>query len=175
MTAGTRPLFHWNYQPSSNVNYFQSQNWILPTTKMRQGDLSEFAHFQRTTQGNPDFNIMDPFTGQPFPNDMIPRERWSPVAVNLLDPGRGIRPWPIGIDSTTNFDFIDYNANERDTTHMRFDHQITENNRVTATIWWERWVFDEGGGSPFLNGKGLFGDDNRRLSPCRMPTPSIRR
>lgn len=39
--------------------------------------------------------------------------------------------------------------NERDTTHMRFDHQITQNNRVTATIWWERWVFDQGGGSPY--------------------------
>ena len=157
-----KTFFHWNYQPSSNVNYFLSQNWILPTTKMRQGDLSEFAHFQRTTQGNPDFNIIDPFTGQPFPNDIIPRERWSPVAVNLLDTSRGILPLAHRDRLYDNFDFIDSNANERDTTHMRFDHQITQNNRVTATIWWERWVFDEGGGSPFINGKGLFGDDNRR-------------
>lgn len=104
-----KTFFHWNNQPSSNVNYFLSQNWILPTTKMRQGDLSEFAHFQRTAQGNPDFNIMDPFTGQPFPNDIIPRDRWSPVAVNLLDTSRGILPLAPRDRLYDNFDFIDYN------------------------------------------------------------------
>src|SRR6266571_4242863 len=45
----------------------------VPTTLMRQGNFSEISTA-----------IRNPFTGQPFPGNIIPRSQLSPVALNLL-------------------------------------------------------------------------------------------
>jgi hypothetical protein len=50
---------------------------IVPTAAMRQGDFSEFA-------GR--INLVDPLNGgQPFPNNRIPQNRLSPVALKLQE------------------------------------------------------------------------------------------
>ena len=53
------------------------------TTLERQGNYSELAALV-DSHGNPLFHIVDPLTGQPFPNDTIPANRLSPAALAIL-------------------------------------------------------------------------------------------
>lgn len=59
-----------NYRRTDVSNSFRS----LPTTKMRSGDFSEILPRQ----------IYDPLTGQPFPGNIIPQNRFSAVTKNIL-------------------------------------------------------------------------------------------
>jgi hypothetical protein len=54
----------------------QGQTYLstVPSLKMRQGDFSEISRV-----------IYDPTTGQPFPNKVIPQNRWDPAARNILE------------------------------------------------------------------------------------------
>ncbi len=59
----------------------QAQNAIgtVPTQAMKGGDFSNFVD----SSGNL-IPIYDPQTGQPFPGNMIPQSRFSPLAVSLI-------------------------------------------------------------------------------------------
>jgi hypothetical protein len=62
----------------------QNRTAIVPTQAMRNGDFSELLN-----PANPFFNrvrtITDPRTGQPFPNNVIPRDRISPNGQALMN------------------------------------------------------------------------------------------
>jgi hypothetical protein len=45
----------------------------VPTVRMRNGDFGEITRV-----------IYDPLTRQPFPNNVIPRERWDPASANII-------------------------------------------------------------------------------------------
>ena len=53
----------------------QGQSYLstVPSAKMRQGDFSEINR-----------PIYDPLTGQPFPGNVIPQNRWDPAAGKVL-------------------------------------------------------------------------------------------
>jgi hypothetical protein len=53
----------------------QGQSYLstVPSAKMRQGDFSEINR-----------PIYDPLTGQPFPGNIIPQNRWDPAARKVL-------------------------------------------------------------------------------------------
>ena len=59
----------------------QAQNAIgtVPTPAMKSGDFSNFVD----SSGN-QIPIYDPQTGQPFPGNIIPQSRFSPLAVSIL-------------------------------------------------------------------------------------------
>jgi hypothetical protein len=59
----------------------QAQNTIgtVPTTAMKSGDFSNFVDSTGTV-----IPIYDPQTGQPFPGNIIPQSRFSPLAQSLL-------------------------------------------------------------------------------------------
>ena len=56
------------------INQGQSYLSTVPSAKMRQGDFSEINR-----------PIYDPLTGQPFPGNIIPQNRWDPAARNVLN------------------------------------------------------------------------------------------
>ncbi len=56
------------------INQGQSYLSTVPSAKMRQGDFSEINR-----------PIYDPLTGQPFPGNIIPANRWDPAARNVLN------------------------------------------------------------------------------------------
>jgi hypothetical protein len=62
----------------------EEQNGAVPSAAMRRGDFSELLN-----PSNPYFNrvrvIVDPRTGQPFPNNVIPADRISPNGQRLLN------------------------------------------------------------------------------------------
>jgi hypothetical protein len=81
--------------------------------------------------------IRDPLSGNPFPNNVIPRDRLNPVATTIL--GKYL-PAPNRLgpsDLSSNYSFIhpypyDYIL-RRDTT-QRIDHQLTNKNRIMGRM-----------------------------------------
>ncbi len=58
----------------------QGLNYTLPTALERAGDFSQSL----TKAGQPRV-IYDPLTHKPFPGNVIPRDRWDPVAVKVMN------------------------------------------------------------------------------------------
>jgi Carboxypeptidase regulatory-like domain/TonB dependent receptor len=92
------------------------QYGTVPTLAERQGDLSGL--------GTP---VIDPFSGQPFPNNVIPPSRISPFAGKVL----GLFPLPTSSGLSGNFfgQPVENDANTQFT--GRLDHQLTSRNQLT--------------------------------------------
>lgn len=60
-------------------NLAQNQYGTVPTVAMKNGDFSHFVNASGTL-----IPIYDPLTGQPFPGNIIPQSRFSPLAKSIL-------------------------------------------------------------------------------------------
>lgn len=94
----------------------------VPTLKMREGDLSQFAT-----------PVMDPLTGEPFPDNRIPVERMNPTSLKIQElfyplPNLG------GPDQLTNNHgyIFPYPGDNFRTFYplIRVDHELTERNSL---------------------------------------------
>jgi hypothetical protein len=109
------------------------QFWLrtVPTNLMRQGDFSQLL------TGSRPIVIRDPLSGNPFPNNAIPSNRFNSVAIKVL--GKYL-PAPNRLgpnDQLNKYSFIhpfpyDY-VLRRDTT-QRIDHHFTNNNRLVGRL-----------------------------------------
>jgi hypothetical protein len=95
----------------------------VPSLKIRQGDFSDAS-----------VKPIDPFTGQPFPNNIIPPNRINAVSRNLLnlwpEPNAGGNIWTAAPSG----------SNNRDQFVIRIDHRlIGDKNNLTG-----RYIFDKG-------------------------------
>src|SRR5690606_4856287 len=78
-----RTFFFGNYEGSRQKALGGGSQAIVPTPAMRNGDFSAAS-----------FVIVDPLTGEPFPGNVIPADRISPAARNIMstfypDPNQG--------------------------------------------------------------------------------------
>ena len=103
---------------------------------------ARFHNVATDLERNADFTMsrdqpIDPDTGDPFPNAMIPQDRWDPVAPNYLE---ALIPRSNLINTRgdgTVFGRIAFNSPDspdRDQHIGRLDHQITDNQRATFRI-----------------------------------------
>src|SRR4051794_31447979 len=67
-----KTFFFGDYQ-GLRINAGQTYLSTVPTLKMRNGDFSEISRV-----------IYDPATGQPFPGNIIPRDRFDPASANVF-------------------------------------------------------------------------------------------
>jgi hypothetical protein len=121
------------YVAWNQLNEPGEQFWLrdVPTAQMRQGDFSQLL-----ARSSP-IVVRDPLTGNPFPGNIIPANRFNSVANNILSK---YLPAPNRLgpnDLSNNYSFIhpfpyDY-VLRRDTT-QRLDHQITSKNRIMGRI-----------------------------------------
>ncbi len=87
------------------VRYQQptSVSMIVPSERMRNGDFSELL-----VSGNPFYRngiaIKDPFTGMPFPGNVIPQNRLSPNGLGLL------RAYPAVEDAQAGFNWTKFGS-----------------------------------------------------------------
>jgi len=86
---GTRSSFFLNYSGNYGGNLYDSYS-VVPTQAMRNGDFSAFSKI-----------VYDPLTGQPFPGNVIPSNRISPIATSLLQ----YYPLPNQDGTTQNYHF----------------------------------------------------------------------
>ena len=89
----------------------------VPTQAERRGDLSAIEK-----------PIVDPFTRQPFPGNVIPRERFSPTAEKILD----LFPLPNRSGSGANHVAQPVVRENLSQANVRVDHRFTETDQLMA-------------------------------------------
>ena len=116
-----RTFFFADYQ-GLRIDAGQTYLSTVPSMRMRNGDFGEINRV-----------IYDPLTRQPFPNNVIPRERWDPASANII---AMLYPEPntAGSVSTTGQPINNYLINptltrEDDQFDVKIDHVLTNANR----------------------------------------------
>jgi hypothetical protein len=156
------------YFANVEVNPFQVPQPVtmtVPTERMRNGDFSELLAL------GPQYQIYDPatirphptqagrFVRDPFPGNIIPQDRISPVARNIL----GYYPLPNqpgtadGANNYTNPTAVAFESYYTATT--RIDHNLSDRHRIYGRFSWDFWEeekdnrFDNVATGIFLNRK----------------------
>jgi outer membrane receptor protein involved in Fe transport len=93
----------------------------VPTDLMRRGNFSEISAA-----------IRDPFTGQPFPGNVIPESRLSPTARRLLD----FYPAPTRPGTASNFQGPSPDTENVDQALFRVDQNISDTVRLSVRYNW---------------------------------------
>lgn len=128
--------------------FFGAQEWVdffqrdtntvtVPTEAMRRGDFSELLNpnngFFAGTRV-----IIDPLTGQPFPNNVIPANRLSPNGIAFLNtyplPTPGFRQGTANLIQQS-----DNPRNQRKDT-LRLDYRVNDSHQVTYRGSWFNWT-----------------------------------
>jgi hypothetical protein len=116
-----KTFFFADYQ---GMRITQGQTYLstVPSELMRQGNFSEINR-----------PIYDPLTGQPFPGNIIPQDRWDPAAANIL---RELIPAPNTPGSRNSVGQIINNylinpplLRQDNQFDVKLDHALSSNNR----------------------------------------------
>lgn len=107
-------FFYANYE-GLQENQGLTQLGTVPTLAVRNGDLSSVG------------GASDPFTGQPFPNGVIPASRISPYAADVL----ALFPQPNLAGSSGNYLSNPIGANRQNEGTIRLDRRLSESSQLT--------------------------------------------
>jgi hypothetical protein len=130
-------LFFFGAQEWVNYLAVSSNNVTVPTAAMRNGDFSQLLgpnQFFSSVQ-----IVKDPQTGQPFPGNIIPRDRLSPNGVALLN----AFPLPTpGFNSGGSANAIVTSDNPQDQRkdNIRFDYRLNAHNNLAYRYGKYNWV-----------------------------------
>lgn len=128
--AGRSKLFFFASQEWTRWHRAETNTQTVPTEAMRRGDFSELLD-----PANPFFRraraIIDPQTGQPFPNNIIPRDRLSANGLALLN----MYPLPTPGFQLGTANLIQSAPNPQDSRKdtYRLDFMPTSGQRLTAS------------------------------------------
>ena len=78
-----RLFFFGGYQGTRNRSAVPASTSFVPNSAMLQGNFGTFESAGCQSSGKAR-TIIDPSTGQPFPNDLVPTSRFNPSALALL-------------------------------------------------------------------------------------------
>ena len=109
-------FFFLSYEGLRNVEG-QTQLGTVPTDAVRGGDLSSLG-----------VTVVNPFTGVPFSNNMIPKSMISPYAAQVL----ALFPEQNLPGSSGNYLGNPIGTNNQNEGTARIDHRISDNARITA-------------------------------------------
>lgn len=136
----------------------------LPDPRQLTGDFSNarLPDGRLVTIYDPATTVANPaggFTRTPFPGNIIPPERISPVAraVARLFPSPTNPGAPLGVNNYTR---TDGNRVNKDSYSLRFDHHFTERNRMFV-----RYSYDD---TPF-NRAPVYGREYQNIAPTAGP------
>jgi hypothetical protein len=119
-----RTFFFLSYQ-GLRLRTSSSENGIIvPTAAMRQGDFSALA---------PSKWPIDPRTGKAFANGMIPSSRLDPVATQILN-----KLVPLPNNAAGTYTDLESAPVNNDQGIARIDHQITNSNKISGTLFIDR-------------------------------------
>jgi hypothetical protein len=129
-------LFFFGAQEWVNFKQIQTATITVPSAAMRTGDFSELLN-----ANNGFFNgarvITDPLTGQPFPGNVIPSNRLSPVGRAMLN----AYPLPTaGLNGANNAVITSPNPQDQRKDNIRFDYRLNNSNQVTYRFSRYNWV-----------------------------------
>lgn len=131
-----RSFFFFNYEGIREVFGYRSANTV-PTPLERTGDFSQTraANGQQITIYNPFTTRFDPanpsrLIRDPFPNNIIPPELISPIALNVLK----YVPLPNVPGSVNNFIFTNAYSENSDSYQFRFDQHISVKDHLYSSF-----------------------------------------
>src|SRR4029450_9842013 len=109
-----KTFFYLNYEGSNDKAISGGGRANVPTAAMRDGDFSRA-----------NFIIRDPLTGQPFPGNVIPRNRIDPAARRITDfcyplPNQGTLSTGMGV-----FQEFVPGTRQRERADLRVDHELS--------------------------------------------------
>jgi hypothetical protein len=117
-----RTFFFADYQ-GLRLESGQTYLSTVPSLRMRNGDFGEINRV-----------IYDPLTGQPFPGNQVPRNRWDPASANVI---AQLYPEPntAGTIGSTGQPINNYLINpvltrEDNQGDIKVDHNLLDNNRM---------------------------------------------
>jgi Carboxypeptidase regulatory-like domain/TonB dependent receptor-like, beta-barrel len=142
-----KTFFYFTYSKDERPETSAAVLSTVPTVRMKQGDFGELPASQiiydpETTSGN---------TRQPFPNNVIPRSRFSRIATNLL----AAIPDPTRPSLTGNYDNLNLTVFDKYIWNLKLDHAFTPSNRIAFTVTKERELSDVLSAFPGPLGQGL--------------------
>ncbi|MBM3801333.1 MAG: hypothetical protein FJW26_03365 [Acidimicrobiia bacterium] len=119
-----RTFFNFLFQPYGTQSTIEPiVDLTYPTALMRRGDLSQLAAF------TPQKAIINPFTGQPFANNIIPESMWSAAGRRVLN----LIPVPQTDALVNNYRTQNINTTKEFWNHYKFDHQISKSNTLSVS------------------------------------------
>lgn len=158
-----KTFFFFSYQGTRIRQAPSRVEQQVPTNEQRNGDFSALGHA-----------IIDPLTGQPFPNNQIPLSRFNPVSKAILD---AYIPAPAAGQSTISYALP--NRLDDDQILVRADHEITSRNRFMARFFTSQAnqqaflapgnYFSSQPGSVWRN-TSVSGSDTQTISPTLINT-----
>jgi hypothetical protein len=125
-----RSFFFFSYEGVRQVNPSTSF-FTVPTARMRQGDFSEISN-----------TIYDPLTinsagiRQPFAGNIIPADRISPVAREILS----YYPQPNREGIVNNYLSQEGSRPSNNNYSVRIDHRLTDSNNLFGRVSWNDWT-----------------------------------
>ncbi|MBV8730325.1 MAG: TonB-dependent receptor, partial [Acidobacteriia bacterium] len=123
-----KTFFFVNYEGDRERDGVIFSQQIVPTVALQQGIFSNPpARLGSTLAAQP----IDPSTGQPFPNGVIPQSRWSPVAARVLSYPQFPVPNAFPLITTPGA-YIGNGTNtvRSDKFDVRIDHYLTSKSRL---------------------------------------------
>ncbi|HWQ55457.1 MAG TPA: TonB-dependent receptor [Bryobacteraceae bacterium] len=137
---------------------------VVPTEAQRSGNLSSFKA------------VNDPLTRAPFPGNIIPASRISPVSRNLLE----YWPLPNAADPARNYLSSPRTVNDLDNALGRVDVRVTDADTVYARFAINRNPYTSAGAAPLAGGRrsedtahGAVVNWTRVLSPNKLNSASV--
>jgi trimeric autotransporter adhesin len=149
--GGTRTSFFLNYSGNHSRTPVDSYSTV-PTLAARAGDFSGASAV-----------VIDPLTGQPFPDNRVPQTRIDPAAQTLL----AFIPQPNILGDTQNFHYVTANSSNSNDVNLRVTHVFGAQPQRGAGGGRGRGGFPPGGGRGAPGGPGAFGRGARGPQPTR--------
>jgi hypothetical protein len=117
-----RTFFFVNYE-GGRVSAGGTQTTTVPTVRMLGGDFSQLST-----------PVIDPQTGRPFPGNVIPAARISPIALNVIQ--LTDYPLPNTTGLVNNYTTAPVTRTNLDQVLARIDHTLSQKDNVWGSIYW---------------------------------------
>jgi hypothetical protein len=140
-----KTFFFFNWESGYGLNGANPQFAFVPTAAVRTGNVTGLTFLDSTTGLR--IPVVDPLTGQPFPNSQIPASRLSKPAQTLLS----YTPAPNATAAAYNYATTPINTLSFQYDYIaRLDHTLGKHDTISA-----HYINDQ----TYLNGGAFWGND----------------
>ncbi|MGH9665930.1 MAG: carboxypeptidase regulatory-like domain-containing protein, partial [Bryobacteraceae bacterium] len=115
-----------------------------PQTTLQQGSVPSASVRSGNLNGLPGPAVLDPATGAPFPNNVIPADRINPVAAKVLST---YYPLPNYNSTVTNYRNLLSTPSSTDGYDIRIDHVINSKQQVFGRWSWKNIPYTQSNGA----------------------------